>query len=64
MVITYIFTLYLKWKKISNYSEVLNLCNCFISTVKKQGKNVLDYLSLAICSPNATKNILLTENGG
>ncbi len=36
----------------------------FISTVKKQGKNVLDYLTLAIRPSNATKNILLVEKGG
>ncbi len=36
----------------------------FISTVKKQGKNVLDYLTLAIRPSNATKNILLIEKDG
>lgn len=38
--------------------------NGFISTVKKQGKNVMDYLSLALRPSNATKNILLIEEGG
>ncbi len=38
--------------------------NDFISTVKKQGKNVMDYLSLALRPSNATKNILLIEEGG
>lgn len=36
----------------------------FISTLKKQRKNVLDYLTLALRPSNATKNILLLEKGG
>ena len=41
------------------YKNIWN--NCFISTVKKQGKNVMDYLSLALRPSNVTKNILLIE---
>lgn len=37
--------------------------NGFISTVKKQGKNVMDYLSLALRPSNVAKNILLIEGG-
>ena len=35
--------------------------NGFISTVKKQGKNVMDYLSLALRPSNATKIFCLLK---